>query len=350
MSSPRTVLQLVGSPVDEFHAELSRLYAAASISALDDPTRYRTHIAYVAPGGNWSFPTDLSAQTLSTTPELPVSQAISYLKQLRVDVMVPQMFCVPGMTVYRSLFDSLGVPYLGSRGDVMAIAADKVRTRALVSAAGVTVPAGQVVRDHVRTGLPYPLVVKPATADNSVGVSYVARDCDYDRAVDDALAHGDTALVETYVELGREVRCGIVVCDGELICLPLEEYVVDGDTRPIRTREDKLDRTDSGELYLVAKDTSRAWMVPTDDPITETVWAAARLSHTALGCRQYSLFDFRIDPQGRAWFLEAGLYCSFAPGSVIATMARAAGVELSELFSDALAELDREGTACMSPH
>ena len=90
-------------------------------------------------------------------------------------------------------------------------------------------------------------------------------------------------------------------------------------------------------------------MVPTDDPVTERVWDAARRCHKALGCRQYSLFDFRIDSNGQPWFLEAGLYCSFAPASVIATMARAAGTGLAQLFADTLTELDRDGALCASP-
>ena len=64
MSEPRTVLHLVGSPVDEFHGELSRLYASASIAALEDSRRYRTHVAHVAPGGRWCFPEDLSPEAL----------------------------------------------------------------------------------------------------------------------------------------------------------------------------------------------------------------------------------------------------------------------------------------------
>ena len=349
MAAPRTVLYLVGSPVDEFFADLSQLYAGASLAALDDPDRYRIHIAYVAPGGRWRFPRDLSPQALEQAAELSLPQALSHIDDLSVDVMVPQMFCLPGMTVYRSLFDAIGVPYLGSTGDVMAVGADKAKTRAIVGAAGVRVPAGRVVRDHHRTDLDYPVVVKPVSADNSVGVTFVASDADYDNAIDAALAHDGSALVESYVALGREVRCGIVVRHGELVCLPLEEYIVDAVVRPIRTRDDKLARTEDGALYLVAKDDSHAWMVPTDDPVTERVWAAARRCHEALGCRQYSLFDFRIDPDGHPWFLEAGLYCSFAPGSVIATMARAAGIRLDQLFADAVAELDRDGAACASP-
>jgi D-alanine-D-alanine ligase len=145
-----------------------------------------------------------------------------------------------------------------------------------------------------------------------------------------------------YVEVGREVRCGIVVRDGALVCLPLEEYAVDSVTKPVRDAADKLARRDDGELFLVAKDAERAWIVDVEDPITERVWEAARRCHEALGCRHYSLFDFRIDPDGNPWFLEAGPYCSFAPTSVIAVMAAAAGTSVEQLFADALAELDRE--------
>jgi len=191
------------------------------------------------------------------------------------------------------------------------------------------------------------VVVKPVDADNSTGVSLVRDPAELDDAVSRARAHGRAALVETYVELGREVRCGIVVRDGELICLPIEEYAVNA-AKPVRLGDDKLDRTVDGELYLVAKDASKAWIVPEDDPITERVWEAARRSHVALGCRHYSLFDFRVDPEGKPWFLEAGPYCSFAPTSVIAVMAAAAGIDVTELFATALRELDDERTPCLS--
>ncbi|MBJ8338119.1 hypothetical protein JGU71_04405 [Antrihabitans sp. YC3-6] len=70
--------------------------------------------------------------------------------------------------------------------------------------------------------------------------------------------------------------------------------------------------------------------------MTQRGWDVATLCHTALGCRHYSLFDFRIDPGGQPWFLEAGLYCSFATKSVIAMMADAAGIPLTELFGGAV--------------
>ncbi|MCP9273717.1 D-alanine--D-alanine ligase family protein [Mycolicibacterium arenosum] len=348
----RSVLHLVGSPVDEFHAELSRLYADGCLSAVRDPMRYRTTVAYVSPDGQWRFPADLSAAALTAAPPMDASEAMSRIAALGVDVVVPQMFCLPGMTTYRSMFDALEIPYVGNRGSVMAATADKARTRDIVAAAGVPVPAGRTVRDDRPIDVPYPVVVKPSDADNSDGVSLVRDAAEYGDAVRRALAFSSAALVETYVEAGREVRCGIVVRHGELICLPLEEYAIDPATKPIRGRDDKLARSAADDLYLVAKDAEHAWIVPADDPVTERVWALARRCHVALGCRHYSLFDFRIDPAGNPWFLEAGLYCSFSASSVIAVMAAAAGTPVDRLFADALAELDsEEGTpACASHH
>ena len=74
--------------------------------------------------------------------------------------------------------------------------------------------------------------------------------------------------------------------------------------------------------------------------------AARRAAHRALGCRHYSLFDFRVDPTGRPWFLEAGLYCSFASTSVVAVMAAAAGIPLDRLFADLIAGSSEPGVRC----
>ncbi|GAA1462442.1 D-alanine--D-alanine ligase [Williamsia maris] len=345
MDGQRTVLQLVGSAVDEFHADLSRLYAGGCVDAVDDPALYDTHLAYVGPDGSWRFPTDLSEASLTRAPAMGLPAALAYIETLHVDVMVPQMFCLPGMTAYRALFDALRIPYVGNTPDLMAIAADKAKTRAIVAAAGVAVPAGIVARAGEHPEVDLPVVVKPVDADNSAGVTLVREPVDLDPAITHALEHSESALIESYIELGREVRCGIIVRDGELVCLPLEEYAVDARSKPIRRADDKLARSEDGDLYLVAKDDAHAWIVDVDDPITERVWEAARRCHVALGARHYSLFDFRIDPNGDPWFLEAGLYCSFSRGSVVAVMAAAAGIDVTELFATTLRELTRERTS-----
>ena len=232
------VLHLAGSAVSELLADLSRLYAQDCLEATADPARYEFHIAYVTPDRQWRFPASLSPEAIRSAAPMALADAVRQLARLRPDVMVPQMFCLPGMTTYRALFDALGVPYIGSSPGVMAIGAYKAHAKAVVAAAGVRVPPGEVLRPGDQPFLDPPVVVKPADGDNSLGVTLVRDRGGYQAALDAAFCHSGEALAESFVELGREVRCGIVVTGGELVCLPLEEYNVSRGARPIREYSD----------------------------------------------------------------------------------------------------------------
>jgi D-alanine-D-alanine ligase len=330
------VLHLVGSAVSEFYGDLSRLYAQDCLESTANAALYEFHIAYITPDRQWRFPADLSREAIASASPMSVVKAVQTLTTLQIDVMVPQMFCIPGMTYYRALFDLLDIPYLGNTPDVMALTANKAKTKAIVAAAGVNVPSGELLRPGNQPSIDPPAIIKPVDADNSLGVALVRNRADYDLALKTAFTYADEVLVETFIELGREVRCGILVRDGELVCLPLEEYRMEKEHQPIRSYDDKLNKNKNGDLNMVAKDNNKSWIVDPGDPITARVWDAAKKCHVALGCRHYSLFDFRIDPSGQPWFLEAGLYCSFASKSVISTMAKASGMPLEKLFHIAL--------------
>ena len=90
------------------------------------------------------------------------AEAMVVIEELWPDVVVPQMFCLPGMTTYRAVFELLGVPVVGNPPDVMALAANKARAKAVVAAAGVRVPAGQVL-------LPGDAAVGPAPGRGEAG-------------------------------------------------------------------------------------------------------------------------------------------------------------------------------------
>jgi D-alanine-D-alanine ligase len=326
------VLHLVGSAVDKFYCDLSRLYAQDCLESTADPALYEFHIAYVSPDRQWRFPTDLSCEAIALAAPMSLAEAVQVLTALKVDVMLPQMFCLPGMTSYRALFDLLNIPYVGNPPDVMALAAHKAKAKAVVAAAGVIVPQGELLQPGEYPQIATPAVIKPVNADNSLGVALVRNPSDYETALKTAFAYADEVLIETFIELGREVRCGVIVQEGQMVCLPLEEYAMDQHERPIRSYEDKLKRNEKGDLSMVAKGNTKSWIVDPSDPVTERVWDAAKKCHIALGCQHYSLFDFRIDPSGQPWFLEAGLYCSFAQNSVIPAMAKASGISLEKLL------------------
>lgn len=330
------ILHLVGSAIDAFYCDLSCLYAQDCLESLADPVRYDFHIAYVTPDRQWRFPASLNDGAITAATPMLLADAIQVVTALNINVMVPQMFCIPGMTSYRALFDLLDIPYVGNTPAVMALAANKAKAKAVVAAAGVAVPTGELLRPGDAPKILPPAVIKPVDGDNSLGVAFVKDASEYDAALEMAFTYSDRVLVETYIELGREVRCGIIVEDNRLVCLPLEEYRMDKTQRPIRSYDDKLKRDPCGSLAMVAKGNNKSWIVDPSDPITQRVWDAAQKCHIALGCQHYSLFDFRIDPSGQPWFLEAGLYCSFAQTSVISTMAKASGMSLERLFDTAL--------------
>lgn len=333
------ILHLVGSAYNDFYCNLSRDYAESCLLATANPSLYDFQIAYVTPDGQWRFPSSLSKEDIAVAKPMSLVDAIQFITAQNIDLMLPQMYCIPGMTHYRALFDLLNIPYIGNTPDLMAITAHKARTKAIVKAAGVKVPFGELLRPGKVPTIPPPAVIKPATADNSLGVSLVKEATEYEAALKKAFEHASEVIVEQFIEPGREVRCGVIVKNGELISLPPEEYLVDPHDRPIRSYAEKFKR-DPGDsnLLLTATHYVASWVVDSDDPMVEKVQQEVKKCHLALGCRHYSLFDFRIDPNGEPWFLEAGLYCTFDRKSVISYTANAAGIPLDELFRTAIAE------------
>lgn len=331
MSSFR-ILQLVGSTESKFYCDLSKLYAKDCMDAIGYLNEYEFIIAYITPDLQWRFPPSLSQEDINASQPMTIGEAIKFISEQKIQLALPQMFCLQGMTHYRALLELLNIPYIGNTPDVMALTANKAKAKAVVAAAGVKVPYGELLHQGDSPTIKPPAVIKPVDSDNSVGVVFVKDTADYDSALKTAFEYADEVIVEEFIELGREVRCGVIVKDDQLIGLPLEEYLVDSQNHPIRNYADKIKKTEDGNLSLAAKDNILAWIVAPSDPLTKRVQEVAKQCHEALGCRHYSLFDFRVDPNGQPWFIEAGLYCSFSPKSVIPTMANAMGITLPELL------------------
>ena len=60
-----SLLHLVGSAVDEFCADLSRLYAEGCLNSLRRSTDHVMHVAYVSPDGSWRFPQELTLRAIA---------------------------------------------------------------------------------------------------------------------------------------------------------------------------------------------------------------------------------------------------------------------------------------------
>jgi D-alanine-D-alanine ligase len=235
------------------------------------------------------------------------------------------------MTRYRSLFDMMQIPFVGNKEYTIWHATDKATTKQILEANGVQVPKGDLlIRGRVErpSSVKAPFVVKPCNEDNSRGITLVRREDDAEKAIAYAFGFDERVVVDEYIA-GREIR---VACieeeDGSLTVLPKLEYFL----KDIRTAAHKLATNSEGKLTTDAikqakKDGDRKCPADLSPQLHERVDRIVREAHRALKCRHYSLFDLRIDADEQPYVLEACLFCSFSPLSVIPSMAAHAGRE-----------------------
>jgi D-alanine-D-alanine ligase len=192
LGSPLRVLHLLGSSSSEYYYNLSLMYArlCAEEPAIDQQ-KYAFLFAVVSPDGSWCFPSTLSDDDLEAAEKLTRQKGVAHLATLDPSVVVPHMFCFEGMTSFRSLFDVLKVPYVGCSAENMALATDKAHTKGVLAAAGVRVPCGEHLKqgESLSEAVGFPVVVKPAREDNSLGLSLVERREDLPAALEHAFQY-----------------------------------------------------------------------------------------------------------------------------------------------------------------
>ena len=171
----------------------------------------------------------------------------------------------------------------------------------------------------------------PPLGQYAAGVIFFPRD---PAAIAAAFEYDDQVLIERFIPPGREIRVGVLeLADGSLRVLPAVEYFLTED-HPIRLASDKLLTDTSGNPSGFAKPSGgRKCPADVSAELMAKLGDAAIRAHKALGARDYSIYDMRVDPQGDVFFLESSLFCSFAPSSVIMLMAAATDdLELNETF------------------
>lgn len=123
----------------------------------------------------------------------------------------------------QGLLEQLGIPYTGCGVMASALTMDKMRTKLLWKAVGLPVAEMEVITHETRATLDaqaivnklgLPLMVKPSLEGSSVGLTKVKKVEDLAAAVDLALTHDDTVLIEEWLA-GQEFS--VPVLDGEVL-------------------------------------------------------------------------------------------------------------------------------------
>ncbi|HEY4214368.1 MAG TPA: D-alanine--D-alanine ligase [Steroidobacteraceae bacterium] len=216
----------------------------------------------------------------------------------------------------QAVLDLAGLAYTGSNHIASATAMDKDLSKRLFRAAGVPTAdwlMAPVLAHDVSETLGWPVVVKPNKQGSTVGLSIVRKAADLNAAIELAQRYDNEVMVERFVP-GRELTVGIL----DRQALPVGEIIVKGEVFDYQA---KYQKGGAREVF------------PADLPAeaADHLQQLALLAHDALKLGVYSRVDFRMDPDGRFWALEANTLPGMTATSLLPQAAKVAGIDFPKL-------------------
>ncbi len=224
--------------------------------------------------------------------------------------------------VVQGLLDAFGVAYTGSDVASSALAMDKVRSKQVWLALGLSTPryvripkGGDVHAAAQELGLP--VIVKPSCEGSSVGVSRVFAPSQLDEAAALASRYPGELLMEQLIA-GNTHGAGeytIGILDG--VALPSIRIVPAGEYYDYHAK-------------YVSDETQ--YLCPGLEGEAEAqIRALALAAFNALGCKGWSRIDVMRDGQGRNFLLEVNTAPGMTSHSLVPKAAKAVGVGFEEL-------------------
>lgn len=212
-----------------------------------------------------------------------------------------------------ALLDILQIPYTGSNPQTLALSIDKIRVKKLLSYHGVPTPSFDYfysMNDRLEEDLRYPLIVKPANTDNSIGItndSVVRNRKELKKQLEKVLVeHKRPALVEEYIE-GDEVDISILGNDETMEVLPLSRSIFDEMPEGVwhifpfeakwgtGTTTDYFGPYERIQVERPARYTAK---------LTRFIKEIATDTYNILDCHDYGRVEVRVDKEGNPYILE----------------------------------------------
>ena len=239
-----------------------------------------------------------------------------------------------------SYLELMQLPYTGCHPRGLVLSRDKALSKKLLAFHHLTVPKFAVFprgrRVHKPKGLEYPLIVKSLVHEASLGISQ-ASIVDSDEKLVERVAfihqrNKTDAIAEQYIE-GRELYAAIIG-NTRLEVLPAWELVFENMPHgavPIATAHVKHNpeyQKRRGIYQQAAEEISDAMR----EHITKTSKKIARI----LDLDGYNRIDYRMDAEGKLYFLEANPNPDIARSEEFASAAEYAGIDYPDLLQRVL--------------
>ena len=246
------------------------------------------------------------------------------------DVVFPVLHGPPGEDgTVQGFLDILDYCYVGSGVVSSAAAMDKSLAKHLYRAAGLPLAQDMVLlpghnptqaADEVLASLGERVVVKPNQQGSAIGVTRVTCAAALEPAIQEALAPGNGALVEAYIE-GKEITVGVIDLHGEQ---PAAFPVIE-----VRTAQGQW--YDFHNRYAAG---SSDHIIPAELPaaVNESLQVMALQAHNILGLRDLSRSDFIVAPDNSIVLLETNTLPGMTPTSLYPDGANAYGLSFEALM------------------
>jgi D-alanine-D-alanine ligase len=241
-----------------------------------------------------------------------------------------------------------GIPYTGSDPFTLSLCLDKARTKEVLAARGVATPRFFVVNEtaDVRASaaaavLTFPVFAKPIHEGSSKGV-FAANFCRDLVELEERVAfllerYEQPVIVEEFLS-GAEFTCGVLGNGAEARVLPI--VAIRFDTLP------------EGAVPVYGYEAKWIWDTPENpleifecpaaisDELRAGIDAVTLAAYNAVGCRDWTRLDVRLDAAGEPHVLEINPLPGILPdpkeNSCLPKAARAAGIGYDELIQACL--------------
>ena len=234
--------------------------------------------------------------------------------------------------VVAEMLEELGVAFTGCPAQALRVAGAKHVAKRLFIRAGLPTPRYGVLWSDTQPlpTLEWPVIVKPALVDASLGIDQESVVCDpaaLRRKVGHVLTRfGPPILVEEFVT-GREFSLTLIECP-ELVVLPITEIVFTGARRwPIFSYEGKW--RPGTEEYAASPEGYPARL---DREFAARLDALARCTFRLFRCRDHARVDFRVTPAGAPSILELNPNPDLSPDAYLGASIGAGDLDYDQLI------------------
>ena len=232
-----------------------------------------------------------------------------------------------------AVFELLGIPFTGSPSTSLMLTTDKLLTKRLLRATGISTPNHLVYNnaDSLNTTeLKFPVIIKPQLEDASVGItqeSIVTDEKTLKKRTAELSSRFGTLLVEEYIA-GREFNVSLWGHPSARLLPVAEIDFVDypDSTYPILDYRAKWDKSSFEYHHTIRK-------FPGDLSIAlqRKIEMAAQVCFRVLMLRDYGRIDIRMDDQKKFYILEVNANPCLSPDAGFAAAIEKSGLNYVQM-------------------